>query len=96
MSYSLEFLESAPKEWRTLSRPIRDQFKHKLAERLQQPHVPSALLHVLPDCYKIKLRSTGCRLVYQVHGKVVVVTVIARGKGEYGDVYRKAGKPLKE
>jgi mRNA interferase RelE/StbE len=95
MIYSLEFVESALKEWRKLAQPIREQFKRKLAERLQQPHVPSARLHSLPDCYKIKLRSAGYRLVYQVDDMVVVVTVIAVGKREHDDVYRKAGKRLK-
>ncbi len=95
MIYSLEFVESALKEWRKLAPPTREQFKHKLAERLQQPHVPSARLHSLPDCYKIKLRSAGYRLVYHVDDKVVVVTVIAVGKREHEDVYRKAGTRLK-
>ena len=30
----------------------------------------------MPDCYKIKLRTAGYRLVYQVDGKIVLVTVI--------------------
>src|SRR5690606_24237424 len=80
MSYSLEFVESALKEWRKLAPGTRDQLKKKLLERLQNPHVPSARLHGLPDCYKIKLRTAGYRLVYQVNDKVVVVTVIAVGR----------------
>lgn len=91
MSYSLEFVESAFKEWRKLAPPIRDQFKKKLAERLEHPRVPSARLHNLPDCYKIKLRTAGYRLVYQVNDKVVVVTVIAVGKRDKLKVYRAAG-----
>ncbi|MGH8192303.1 MAG: type II toxin-antitoxin system RelE family toxin, partial [Rhodanobacteraceae bacterium] len=67
MSYSLEFVESALKEWRKLAPTIRDQFKKKLAERLERPRVPSARLHNLADCYKIKLRTAGYRLVYQVN-----------------------------
>ena len=66
MTYDLAFVESALKEWRKLAPPIRAQFKKKLAERLEHPHVPSTLLHNLPDCYKIKLRTIGYRLVYQV------------------------------
>lgn len=91
MSYSLEFVESALKEWRKLAPPIRDQFKKKLAERLERPRVPAARLHNLPDCYKIKLRTAGYRLVYQVNDKVVVVTVIAVGKRDKLKVYRAAG-----
>jgi mRNA interferase RelE/StbE len=92
MSYSLEFVESALKEWRKLAPGIRDQLKNKLRERLQNPHVPSARLHSLPDCYKIKLRTAGYRLVYQVNDKVVVVTVIAVGKRDKGLVYLLAEK----
>ena len=92
MSYSLEFVESALKEWRKLASSIRDRLKNNLAERLQNPHVPSARLHGLPDCYKTKLRSVGYRLVYQVDDKVVVVTVIAVGRCDKELVYRLAEK----
>jgi mRNA interferase RelE/StbE len=92
MSYSLEFVESALKEWRKLAPGIRDQLKSKLSERVQNPHVPSARLHGLPDCYKIKLRTAGYRLVYQVNDKMVVVTVVAVGKRDKGLVYRLADK----
>ena len=92
MTYSLEFVESALKEWRKLAPDIRDPLKHKLAERLEHPRVPSARLHGLPDCYKIKLRTAGYRLVYQVDDKVVVVTVIAVGKRDKGLVYLAAKK----
>ncbi|MEZ5463891.1 MAG: type II toxin-antitoxin system RelE/ParE family toxin [Lysobacteraceae bacterium] len=95
MSYSLEFVESALKEWRKLAAPIREQFKKKLAERLEQPHVASSRLHSLPDCYKIKLRALGYRLVYRVDDKVVVVTVIAVGKREGSRVYRQASTRTK-
>lgn len=44
MSYSLEFKESALKEWHKLDGGIREQFKKKLAERLQRPRVESARL----------------------------------------------------
>ena len=95
MSYSLAFVESALKEWRKLAPNIRAQLKDKLAERLLQPYVPSAKLHNLKDCYKIKLRATGYRLVYQVEEKLVVVTVIAVGKRDKGQVYVAASKRLK-
>jgi mRNA interferase RelE/StbE len=85
-------VESALKEWRKLAPGIRDQLKNKLRERLQNPHVPSVRLHGLPDCYKIKLRTAGYRLVYQVNDKVVVVTVVAVGKRDKGLVYRLAEK----
>lgn len=92
MTYSLEFVESALKEWGKLAPGIRDQLKNKLRERLDNPHVPAARLHGLPNCYKIKLRTVGYRLVYQVDDKVVVVTVIAVGKRDKGLVYLSAKK----
>lgn len=47
MTYSLEFVESALKEWRKLSPDIRAQRKKRLPERLERPHVPASRL-VLP------------------------------------------------
>ena len=96
MTYSLAFVESALKEWRKLAPNIREQFKDKLRERLAHPHVASARLHGLPDCYKIKLRAAGYRLVYQVDEKIVLVTVIAVGKRDKGLVYLAATKRAKE
>ncbi len=96
MTYSLAFVESALKEWRKLAPNIREQFKDRLRERLEHPHVASARLHGLPDCYKIKLRAAGYRLVYQVDDKVVLVTVIAVGKRDKGLVYLVASKRTKD
>ena len=90
MSYELRFKESALKEWRQLYAPVREQFKKKLAERLEQPRVPSAALHGARDLYKIKLRAAGFRLVYQVDDGIVTVTVIAVGKRERNAVYAAA------
>lgn len=92
MTYSLEFVESALKEWRKLAVGIREQFKAKLAERQRNPHVPSARLHGMKDCYKIKLRTAGYRLVYQVDDKVIVITVI--GKRDKSEVYSSAAKRI--
>ena len=91
MSYSLEFKESALKEWRKLDSSLREQFKKRLAERLEEPRVESARLSGMPDCYKIKLRSVGYRLVYQVFDDRVVVVVVAVGKREHDLVYGRRG-----
>jgi len=84
------FLKKAWKEWRKLGSELREQFKNKLVERLANPHVPAARLKGLCNAYKIKLRSAGYRLVYRVRDEVLVVTVIAVGKRQGGDVYRQA------
>lgn len=90
MSYSLQFHELALKEWKKLGASIREQFKKKLAERLQQPRVPSSALSGMRDCYKIKLRSIGYRLVYKVNDDILFVTVISIGKRERLEAYRQA------
>lgn len=95
MTYKLEFRESAWKEWNKLDRPLREQFKNKLLERLENPRLESARLTGMPDCYKIKLRAAGYRLVYQVFDDRVTVIVVAVGKREDSAVYRKAGRRLK-
>ncbi len=87
MSYDLKFLPSAWKEWRKLGATVREQFKRKLAERLECPEVPATRLHGYPDHYKIKLRSAGYRLVYEVEKRTVTVYVIAVGKRENDKVY---------
>jgi mRNA interferase RelE/StbE len=92
MSYSLAFRESALKEWKKLDPPIREQFKKKLAERLERPRVESARLSGMPDCYKIKLKSAGYRLVYQVEDRTVTVVVVAVGRRERNFVYKIAVK----
>lgn len=90
MSYSLRFHERALAEWQRLDESVRTPLKKKLAERLENPRVPAAALSGLKDCYKIKLRSVGYRLVYRVDEDVVYVTVIAVGKRERNRIYEAA------
>lgn len=90
MSYELEFKASALKEWRKLDSSIKEQFKKRLAERLESPHVISARLSGLPDCYKIKLRDIGYRLVYQVVDDRLLVVVITVGRRDHDLVYQLA------
>lgn len=92
MTYNLRFREEARKEWDGLGATIRAQFKKKLAERLENPHVPSARLHGSTNRYKIKLRSVGYRLVYEVRDSELVVSVVAVGKRERNAVYRDAAR----
>jgi mRNA interferase RelE/StbE len=89
-TYRLVFLSDAKKEWDKLGSTIRDQLSRKLLERLENPRVPAARLHDLPDCYKIKLRAAGYRLVYRVDDGRVVVIVVAVGKRDRNLVYRAA------
>ena len=92
MTYKLEFVRDAFKEWKALDVSIQNQFKKKLAQRLEEPEVTSARLIGSEHRYKIKLRSAGFRLVYEVHKQAVLVLVVAVGKRERNAVYKAAAK----
>lgn len=94
MSYTIEFIPSSEKEFRKLSLVLRKQFVAKLQERAENPRVESAKLRGMKDCYKIKLRNSGYRLVYQVIDERIVVKVIAVGKRERNETYEKAKNRL--
>ena len=66
MSYKLEFLPTALKEWKKLDNSIQAQFKKKIKERLESPHVPGSQLSGFENHYKIKLRASSYRLVYEL------------------------------
>lgn len=92
MTFELGFLDEALKEWRKLDSSTREQFKAKLTERLTNPRVPSSKLIGHKDRYKIKLRSVGYRLVYEVRDNELIVIVVAVGKRERNAVYQVAAK----
>ncbi|MBD1576963.1 type II toxin-antitoxin system RelE/ParE family toxin [Vibrio sp. S11_S32] len=94
MTYKLRFKVEAEKEWRKLDSNVKAQFKKKLIERLVIPHVISDKLSGLPQCYKIKLRAAGYRLVYQVRDNELLISVIAVGKRERAQVYKNAIKRI--
>jgi mRNA interferase RelE/StbE len=66
MTYRLKFIPAALKEWNKLGSAVKSQFKKKLADRLKQPRVLADKLSGYDAVYKIKLRSAGYRLVYEV------------------------------
>ena len=90
--YCLKFLPTALKEWKKLDPSIQSQLKKKLRERLQNPHVPASRLLGFENHYKIKLRASGYRLVYEIIADEIVVLVVAVGKRDKNLVYRKASK----
>ncbi len=87
MTYRLRFHELALAEWKKLDGSVREPLKKKLAERLETPRVPAAALSGMPDCYKVKLRRIGYRLIYRVDDDIIFVTVIAVGKRDKAEVY---------
>ena len=94
MSFKLFFKTAAQKEWNKLDPSVQTIFKKRLAERLEVPRVESARLNGMKDCYKIKLRQVGYRLVYQVRDTELIVTVIAVGKREKNFIYKRAVKRI--
>jgi mRNA interferase RelE/StbE len=92
MSYELRFRKEAKKEWDALGATIRSQLKKKIAEMLETPHVPADRLHGAKNRYKIKLRSSGYRLVYEVRDMELIIAVVAVGRRERNSVYRATAK----
>jgi len=87
MSYKLHFIKKSKKEWDKLNSTIREQFKKKLAKRLEEPIVLNDKLSGFENVYKIKLRSSGFRLAYEVKEDKIIVVVLAVGKRENSDIY---------
>ena len=94
MTFKLVFKVGAKKEWDNLDSTVRSIFAKKLKERMEQPRVKSARLYGMKNCYKIKLRRSGFRLVYQVRDNELIVSVIAVGKREKKRVYKTAIKRM--
>ena len=90
MNYSLEFDQRALKEWHKLDGNIRIQLKKKLQKILLNPRIEANRLRTLDNCYKIKLRQSGYRLIYQVQDECLVVFVIAIGKRDKEAAYQLA------
>lgn len=93
-AYKLLFKVDAKKEWDNLDPTVRSIFAKKLKERIQHPRIESSRLTGMKDCYKIKLRRAGFRLVYQVRDKELIVSVVAVGKRERNLVYKIASKRI--
>ncbi|MEH4825453.1 type II toxin-antitoxin system RelE/ParE family toxin, partial [Escherichia coli] len=70
-------------------------FAKKLKKCSENPHIPSAKLRGLKDCYKIKLRASGFRLVYQVIDDMLIIAVVAVGKRERSHVYNLASERMR-
>jgi len=90
MRYKLEFDQRALKEWYKLDSTIQAQLRKKLAQILESPKIEANRLREFDNCYKIKLRQSGYRLVYQVQDDRVVVFVIAIGKRDKEQAYESA------
>jgi mRNA interferase RelE/StbE len=91
VTYNLEFHPKALKALKELDKAVLTRFKKKLSERLENPDVPSARLRGdLSRFFKIKLSSTGHRLVYEIIEQESTLFVISVGLREDSVVYEAA------
>lgn len=95
MTYTVKFRDDALKEWHKLDKAIQQQFAKKLKKCCDSPHILSAKLRGIKDCYKIKLRASGFRLVYQVIDEQLIIAVVAVGKRERSEVYNLSSKRMR-
>ncbi|HBO24290.1 MAG TPA: type II toxin-antitoxin system mRNA interferase toxin, RelE/StbE family [Providencia sp.] len=92
--YKVKFREEAAKEWKKLGATIQKQFAKKLKSLIENPHIPSAKLSGIANCYKIKLKASGYRLVYEVIDNELIIIVVTIGKRNRNEVYDIAKKRL--
>ena len=96
-AYRLAFQNDALVEWSKLDGSVKEPLRRLLKKRLDAPHVKGAELRgELANCYKIKLRTIGYRLIYQVLDQRLVVLVISVGKRDKNAVYEAAIKRLQK
>ncbi|QYZ66796.1 MAG: hypothetical protein OI74_10140 [Gammaproteobacteria bacterium (ex Lamellibrachia satsuma)] len=96
MTYELRFMPEALTEWHDLDQSIQGPIKNKLEKVLENPIRPAARLFGMPDCYEIKLRGSGYRLVNHVDQEEVVILVLSVGKRVRNRAYKTAKKRLVE
>jgi mRNA interferase RelE/StbE len=92
MTYKLKFTKESLKDWNKLDSAVKEQFKKKLKQRLENPKVPKDKLSGYENVYKIKLRSAGYRLAYEVKDKEIVILVLSVGKRENNSIYENLKK----
>jgi mRNA interferase RelE/StbE len=91
--YRLKFVPAALDEWKALDDSVKEILRKLLKKRLVDPRVPGAELRgELENCYKIKLRKQGYRLIYEVIDNEIVVLVLAMNRREGSIAYSLASK----
>ncbi len=96
MIYRLVFTKISNKEWKKLAFPIKTQLKKKLNERLENPKIKKDKISGYKNIYKIKLKSAGYRLIYEVKDSEIIVLVLTVGKRENSDVYSNLREKIEE
>lgn len=89
MRYRVVYSRQAARSLKKLDPSVRTKIAEGILERAKFPHVlPDKLRGDLKGLYKIKFRSLGLRVIYQVKDFEIEVHVIAIGKRDRGEVYK--------
>lgn len=91
MAYSIKVHDDFVAELDKLDPAVKLQLRKKLDKVVENPHIPKNRLGgELHNCYKIKLRKAGVRLVYQVNDDEIFILLLTVGKREDNQVYETA------
>ncbi|PJG84094.1 type II toxin-antitoxin system RelE family toxin [Caviibacterium pharyngocola] len=91
MAYSIKVHNDFVEELNKLDPAIKQQLRKKLDKVIENPHIPkNRLSGELHNCYKIKLRKAGVRLVYQVNDDEIYILLLTVGKREDNEAYNTA------
>ena len=91
MAYSIKVHADFVSELNKLDPIIKQQLRKKLDKIIENPHIPkNRLSGELHNCYKIKLRKAGVRLVYQVNDDEIYILLLTVGKRADNEVYNAA------
>lgn len=85
--YGIAFAENALKSWKKLDHTIKEQFAKKLEKLVVDPTQAPMLRGDLHGLYKVKLKSSGYRLVYKIQDSELVILVLNVGKRENDEIY---------
>lgn len=88
MVYSIRVHDEFVAELNKLDHTIKQQLRKKLDKVVENPHIPkNRLSGGLHNCYKIKLKKAGVRLIYQVNDDEIYILLLTVGKREDNEVY---------
>jgi mRNA interferase RelE/StbE len=93
-SFRVIFRPRAKKRFDKLDTAVQRQIARKLLERCDNPRVPSSALTKLPNCYKVKIKKPGIRLVYLVRDAQLILLVLSVGLRERSEAYEDAALEL--
>ena len=93
--YEVAFRPRAAKAFQRLDPALQRQLARKLNERRRNPRVPADAVREIPNGYKIKLRSSGFRLIYIIRDAQLVILVLSIGKREREEAYVDAAKEFR-